>query len=312
MTSTARARGFCFTLNNYTEEDVALVQTWSVAYLIFGKEVGESGTPHLQGYVYFANAKTLASLKKLHGRAHWEIARGSPEQASVYCQKDGDFVEMGTKPKSQSDKGAGERERWQAAYDAVAEGRLDDLDADIKCRHLKSIQYAVQQTAVAKRKRVTIDGDLEHVWFVGPPGSGKSRAAREQHPGAFIKDPTTTWWDGYLNEEVVIIDDFDKFQVKQGGDMKRWLDRYPFQAPIKGGYALIRPRKMVITSNYTPAEIWDDPVTVAAIMRRVTLIYFDDRIIEEIDEPGPAWSEDQTHDPPSPPMRQCGGSRYLV
>jgi len=70
----------------------------------------------------------------------------------------------------------------------------------------------------------------------------------------------------------VIIDDFDKFQVKQGGDMKRWLDRYAFQAQFKGGYLFIRPRKIIVTSQYRPSEIWDDEKTVDAITRRVFIL----------------------------------------
>lgn len=53
--------------------------------------------------------------------------------------------------------------------------------------------------------------------------------------------------------------------------MKRWLDRYPFQAQVKGGYMLARPKKIVVTSQYHPSEIWDDEKTVDAIMRRVVI-----------------------------------------
>jgi len=42
-----RSRNFVFTLNNYTTEEVELVKEWDCKYLIFGKEIGESGTPHL-------------------------------------------------------------------------------------------------------------------------------------------------------------------------------------------------------------------------------------------------------------------------
>lgn len=302
-----RSRRFCFTLNNYSEEEVVAVKEWECSYLIFGKEVSASGTPHLQGYVSFANAKTLTALKRLSDRAHWEISRGTPKQASEYCEKDADVFEKGTRPLSQAEKGDKEKERWSNAYQCVAEGRLDDLDAEIKCRHLKSIEYAIQRTAVSKRKLETLE-ELEHEWYVGPPGTGKSRKAREENPGAYIKDPTLNWWDGYMNEEVVIIDDFDKFQVKQGGDMKRWLDRYPFQAPIKGGYSLIRPKKIIVTSNYRPEEIWDDRVTVEAIQRRVTVVRFPGTPFQGISArgPGSGASRQGVANPTDPPL----GSAY--
>lgn len=264
-----RSRAFCFTLNNYTDADVELVKGWDCKYLIFGKEKGEAGTPHLQGYVSFANGKTLSALKKFSARAHWEIARGTPKQASEYCEKEGDVFEKGTRPLSQIEKGQVEKDRWSDAFLAVKEGRIEDVDAELKCRSLKSIEYAVHRERVSKRKLETMDGDMEHEWFVGETGCGKSRTARLENPGAYVKDPTTKWWDGYVDEDVVIIDDFDRFQVKQGGDMKRWLDRYPYQAEFKGGQQIIRPRKIVVTSQYYPREIWDDLKTVEAIMRRV-------------------------------------------
>lgn len=271
----SRYRAFCFTLNNYTPEEVEQVKSWDARYLIFGKEVGESGTPHLQGYVYFAEAKTLSALKKkFSARAHWEVARGTPKQAAEYCEKDGDVFEKGERPKTSADGGNMERERWSGALEAVREGRYDDVPADILCKHLKSIEYAVNKIECGKRKVETLEPTTRHYWYWGEPGTGKSRRARQEAPQAYIKDPTQIWWDGYKAEEDVIIDDFDKFQVKQGGDMKRILDIYPFQAPVKGGYQLIRPQRIFITSNYRPEDIWDDQNTVDAIRRRVEVVHF--------------------------------------
>lgn len=267
-----RARGFVFTLNNYTEEEVERVKCWDCKYLIFGREIApSSGTPHLQGYVYFANGKTLRALKKYSDRAHWEIARGSPKQASEYCEKDGDFFEKGERPLSQRDKGQTEVDRWKSSLVAVEENRLEDIPADICGKHLKQLEYAAQRIKLSKRKMDVIDGEMEHEWCVGEYGCGKSYTVRSENPGAFVKDPETAWWDGYLGEDVVIIEDVDKVQAKMSGHLKRWIDRYPFQANIKNSYALIRPRKVVVTSQYYPSDLWNDEETVGAIMRRVKI-----------------------------------------
>lgn len=272
----ARSRNFCFTLNNFTEEELSAVKQWQCRYLIFGKEVGESGTPHLQGYVCFENQKTLTALKKLLDRAHWEIARGTPKQASEYCEKDGDVFEKGERPMTQSEKGSGEKRRWEDAFLAVQEGRLEDVPKDILCTKLKNIEYAVDRIKASKHKVEKLDGELEHEWYYGQTGTGKSKKAREENPDAYIKDPKNAWWDGYNGQEVVIIDDFDKFQVKQSGDLKRWLDRYPFKAEVKGGYlGDIRPRKIIVTSNYHPEQIWEEgDITLSTILRRVTCTRF--------------------------------------
>jgi len=73
----SRARAWCFTVNN--PEDVGAPQQWPYEYLVYQLEKGESGTPHLQGYVYFKHPQRLLGLKKLDVRAHWLPAEGSPE-----------------------------------------------------------------------------------------------------------------------------------------------------------------------------------------------------------------------------------------
>ncbi len=71
----------------------------SVVYGVVGKEVGESGTPHLQGFVIFKHAVTFATAKRrICQRAHIETARAGAEAASNYCKKDGDFQEFRTLP----------------------------------------------------------------------------------------------------------------------------------------------------------------------------------------------------------------------
>lgn len=268
----SRARNFCFTLNNYTEGEVTEIKNWDVKYLVFGKEVGDSGTPHLQGYVCFVNAKSLTSLKKLSRSAHWEISRGTPREASDYCKKDEDFFEKGDLPLSQIEKGVSEQIRWREIIQLSEVGDWDVLKEKYPVEYGTKLKNLEHINKKRKRDLSTIDGDMEHEWIYGPTGCGKSRSARDRFPDAYVKDPTSMWWDGYNGQETVIIDDFDKFQVKQGGDMKRWLDRYAFQAQYKGGMETIRPRRIIVTSQYAPCEIWDDEKTVDAISRRVLIV----------------------------------------
>jgi len=81
MSNSARSRCWCFTLNNYTADEFAAARSLNsaagVAYACFAPEIAESGTPHLQGYVRFTNARSLASVRREHPRAHWESSRGT-------------------------------------------------------------------------------------------------------------------------------------------------------------------------------------------------------------------------------------------
>lgn len=82
----ARSRNWCFTLNNYTPEDIKIITNLDCKY-VFQEEKGESGTPHLQGLLCFRNAKTLGGVKKILPRAHFEITKNL--QASIlYCSKE--------------------------------------------------------------------------------------------------------------------------------------------------------------------------------------------------------------------------------
>lgn len=100
-----RERSWCFTLNNPESEERRrlndLVANEQITYMCFGEEEGdEKEVPHLQGFIYFVNKKSLTQLKKLLGRAHWEVKKGSYQQAKSYCKKDGDWFEWGELPMS--------------------------------------------------------------------------------------------------------------------------------------------------------------------------------------------------------------------
>lgn len=109
--TTPRARRYVFTLNNYSSEDVdqlVCVAEPLSKYLVFGREVSESGTPHLQGFVVWQNAKSFSASKTALGqRCHLEVARADSTSASNYCKKDDDFEEFGDVPNE-----AGKRTDW--------------------------------------------------------------------------------------------------------------------------------------------------------------------------------------------------------
>lgn len=100
--SNKKHRGFVFTINNYTDNDIAAVmqEATECEYLIAGFEVGKSGTPHIQGYMYYKNQRYLTGVLKNTAliRAHIEVAKGNSKQNYDYCTKDGDFWESGELP----------------------------------------------------------------------------------------------------------------------------------------------------------------------------------------------------------------------
>jgi len=269
-----KSRDFVFTINNYGDSHLELLSAIQCAYVVYGKEVGDSGTPHLQGYIRFNSQTSMKSaIKKIPG-AHIEIKKGTCEQAIDYCKKDGVVYERGVKPVSQKTKGELNKRRWDDAFKAAQEGRFEDIPSDMRTRYYSTYKR-IYEDSQYKPEPLT---ELQNEWRYGSTGTGKSRSAQEMYPDAYLKKANTKWWDGYTNQEVVIIDDFDKYHVQLGYELKIWLDHYPFQAERKGGSAMIRPKKIIITSNYHPKEIWEDLKTLEPVLRRVTLVNYDDEV----------------------------------
>nr|QIR82178.1 replication associated protein [unidentified] len=92
MTHTSR---YCFTLNNYSDEDVGRLVALPRPYCcLFGKEVAPTtGTPHLQGMLWHedgARFRMSTAEKMLGGRAFLTSCRDF-DASMGYCVKGGDF-----------------------------------------------------------------------------------------------------------------------------------------------------------------------------------------------------------------------------
>jgi len=226
------AKRWVFTINNYTAATELHLKGCDFEYCCYGREVGETGTKHLQGCICFAAKKRLTAVSKIIPHAHLEIMRGNIVEASDYCKKDGDFEEMGVMP--DIDNGANEKKRWSDAIAACKAGNLDDVPDDIRLKYYRTCKEIAKDFMV---KSEDLDG-VSGVWIYGPSGTGKSRLARQDYPDSYMK-MQNKWWDGYQMEDSVILDDFDCKEL--GHLLKIWGDRYAFVAETKGGAISIRP-----------------------------------------------------------------------
>jgi hypothetical protein len=264
-----KSRSYCFTINNYEDSEYEAIrdcgQLPSTRYLVCGKEIGDSGTRHLQGYVYFSNPRTLSGVKRLPGfaRSHLEVSRGTPLQASDYCKKDGDFFETGELPSS------GKRTDLDEIKQEISDGKSDLYIAD---NHFS--QWVVYRRSFAAYRRLLVSTPRNFKsWtnvLVGSTGLGKTRFVYQQHQDddIFVWGGDR-WFDGYVGQRIALLDDYrGELSI---GFLLRLLDRYPLQVPIKGGFVNWNPRRIYITSNTMP-EVWYadvDGASVAALLRRI-------------------------------------------
>nr|WDW25743.1 MAG: replication-associated protein [Canine circovirus]WDW25744.1 MAG: replication-associated protein [Canine circovirus] len=266
---------WCFTVNNWTEEEYGLIVSTcksSAKYLIIGKEVGENGTPHLQGFVNFKKKLRLSGLKKLPGftRAHVEIAMGSDLENQKYCRKGNQYLEIGV-PSSR-----GKSSSLRECLDLLLKEKGDLKKAaneypEVFVRHHRGLRDYISTAGlipVRQSKSYTIV-------LIGPPGVGKTRKAVEMCGERPIYwKPRGMWWDGYKGEDCVIIDDF--YGWIPFSELLRVLDRYPLQVQVKGSFVEFVADFIVITSNVMPEEWYNKENIhgdVRAMFRRFNEMY---------------------------------------
>jgi len=81
-----------FVINNYTEPELLLLNS-SLNLIckkaVYGLEIGESGTPHVQGYISLKVKKRITELHKIPGLARASFRNVRNENALIdYCQKE--------------------------------------------------------------------------------------------------------------------------------------------------------------------------------------------------------------------------------
>lgn len=261
------------TVNNWRQSDYDhLVEMWGndwFTYMIIGKEGntpgpnGEARTPHLQCFMILQRKKTCGVIiKKLtfaDGRkAFVERANGPSPAAADYCKKEGDFEEWGEcRPAAGAAGGESQKDKW--AYIAEKADEYDTYEEFFDWINKNYPEIAINMVdkleryhARLSRKKVPrVLETVELEWFQGVSGSGKSHTARAENPGAFVKLMSGKWFDGYDNHKVLIIDDLDMFNIKNQSDsIKQLCDKYALDVEIKGSVKLIRPTKIIVTSQY--------------------------------------------------------------
>jgi len=120
--------------------------------------------------------------------------------------------------------------------------------------------------------------------FIGATGTGKTRLVYDTwdmddvYPVASM-EKNATWFDGYNYEKVVLFDEMgpDALSINK---MKKLLDRYKEQVPVKGAFMAWCAEVVILTSNYPMTEWWPkaSAADFNALARRVKVFDFDDPV----------------------------------
>lgn len=266
----SRFRAWCFTVNNPSDLEKTQLRELGtnddVRYILLGFEIGAQLTPHVQGYVEFKKAMTMTAVKALMPRAHLENRRGTQAQATAYCKKDGVFQEFGECAKQ------GSRTDITDFLDTVRRGATTgELAEDHPVEFVKYCKAAELLRGSLGHPRTT---KTEVSWYHGATGCGKTRKAFEENAGAYFKDMSEgKWWDGYLQQSCVILDDMrrDTFKFHE---LLRLFDRYPLRIQYKGGSTEFNSQKIVVTSCMTPDDMYNgrSDEDINQLIRRIDIV----------------------------------------
>lgn len=260
------AKRWCFTINNPTDAD----KFWcvdgdeghtndllaNIEYLILQEERGEQGTVHWQGFMILKKKKRLTWIKRrINARAHWEIARGTNEQARDYCRKEDTYTgglrhEYGKLPEREKAGKASER------LERAAE-ELDNIKEAYKRPRDVPSMTLLQCGFIPAYKELTADilgpyrPELKIVTMVGPPATGKSYSIQKYFPGhgRCICGNNGVWFQNPLADVMVFEEFCGQIQLQR---MLQYLDPYPLALEVKGGMRPAMYTTVVITSNTRP------------------------------------------------------------
>lgn len=231
---------------------------------------------HLQGYIRFTHSVRIQHLKDVGSTIHWTRCNGTEEENINYCSKEethlfGPFT-FGKKTIQ------GKRNDISQVREIINTGGRMSTVVDT----IDSYQAIKFGEIFLKYKEPVRLWKPDVKWFHGATGTGKTRAALELFPNAWISMKSLRWWEGYDGHEDVIIDDFRK-DFCTFHELLRILDRYPYRIEVKGCSRQLLAKNIVVTCPYRPEIIYNNRVEedINQLLRRIDEIrLFGDRDVE--------------------------------
>lgn len=172
-------------------------------YLIYQLELGSAGeTFHYQGYVEMPKPVRFSHFRTWLDGAHWEKARGTPQQCADYCRKE-DTRQDGPWEFGVMGSGQGTRNDIIDLRDAVRNGKRgrDLYDDDSLVRAAVKYGRGVESMAAAYTVPIARPDVVVSLHF-GPAGTGKTHCCYSDD--AYLYDGNANgFWNGYHGQTKV-------------------------------------------------------------------------------------------------------------
>ena len=210
-------KNWCFTINNYSAAHLAIFPLPKdiVKYCKYGKETGEEGTRHLQGYLQLWKPKRLLQVRALlnpSGTLSWPHieAQLSPSNkvADDYCSKeDPEPFVQGTLTLTAND--ARQRDSASTTRRLIFESlRRGDPLPQIADDHPEELSYLHTAARYGKPRAHR----AKVLYLHGATGCGKTTSTTnvllELDMSWHKKLPASHWFDGYIGQKVLVLEEF--------------------------------------------------------------------------------------------------------
>ena len=280
---------------------------------LVAQEQHEDGGLHLHVLIWLKrriDLRTPRSLDRVIGKhGNYQIMK-DPVKSVEYCMKDGNYVAHGFDPKEYLESSKKKRSgsvNWYEAAEWVQAGKslVEFPNQAFIARNLRQLQlYRAWLATQRPVHRVSTNGTpyvVRTVVLFGPTGVGKSRWANtglhkiRDAPGG-VGSATTyvlpvqrsggVWWDGYMGEQVLVLDEFDPSKVALL-NLLRILDQYKYTGMVKGGTMTADWTEVIITCQHNPRDWYKEAshARLQALLRRIKICYVRDRsfAVEDFD-----------------------------
>lgn len=274
-----------FTLNNYLSVDEPKI--WynngdsEISYMVYKPERAPlTNTPHLQGYLVLKpnprnkNGRMKSwMIKNISSKCDWRVCRGSHQQCVDYVEKeetaDGEIVVLGEYDDMAASASIVNAARGRQALKKAADDVKELIDSGATNQELwqKHFSYMnAHHKSMDTYRSTLVSNERSHITklivLTGPPGTGKSRKAKEfcdaMGGGFWLRKPKfggSVWFDGYdpILHKVIVLDEFDGAWMTFE-ELCRLCDRYPLQVEGKGTMKQMLAEWVIVTSNRLPRD----------------------------------------------------------
>lgn len=266
-------RRICYTLSNYTEDELELLRNYkNVKIHVAGfEEAPTTGTPHIQGYIEFISKQRFAKIKKDFGpRFHFERCYGDRKSNIDYIANNKDkpaykqFIYFISDDITTDSANVQEVKSWIESGISLEE-ILDDPSYGATA---KTIKLYKELAPIYQKPR---SWRPEVIWIYGEAGHGKTLYVHSQEPSLYILQLEKKWFDGYTDQQAILWDDLDwdlydggvqdssRDKLEQQRLFQRLLslcDRYAFRGNVKGSSVQIVAKRIYLVAHQPPWELW--------------------------------------------------------